>query len=781
MKFAYSFSDITNEALGYAGGKGSSLCKMYNAGIAVPMGFIILSTAFKNNELKAEAHSDIEKCLKMLPDCTFAVRSSALSEDSAKTSFAGEFESVLDVASVDVLSSIETVASSAKSERVSEYSKVHGIDNGHKIAVVVQIMKSAKMAGVFFSAEPITGSHVNMVGNFVFGAGEQLVSGEKNAYPFTISRIGGKYQGDKSLVAYAKALYKATLRAEEIFGCKLDIEWVVDGEKLYIVQARPITTLQTIDYDTYEINQSLDMDALWSSNNVGEAVPDVMSPFTWSLLHEMDLECQKIPGYLMFGNICGRTYSNISIMISSLKVFGYSVSKAKELISDIFGYIPENVEVPIYPFKTSQLILEMSQRAKKSLKRRKESKKQKNYYLKHTPVWYVKTLESIEVANTKEDLLKLWTSDVRPFLSALWNIWFGGAGSGTLATLRKKLAKMAGEELANLLCSNFSGEQILVSMKPLLAIEQVINGSLTHEKYLEFYGHRSPHEFEVYFEYPADNPSFVDNQIKEYKNTKLSPTKLLKKQQSEFMKDKRLFIQKFPAKQKWLKKKLEAISRDANTRESLRNEFVKVFRVMRHLLLKIGSVTGIGDDIFMMYCFEVPKFLQGDIEMLEQLSKRRKNFEDYQRMPVFPQLIRGRFNPKEWINSKDKRQDYYGPNAQSTAIDENAIKGFAGSPGTVEGRVRVLRSFEEAKNFQKGEILVTTMTNIGWTPLFPKAAAIITDLGAPLSHAAIVARELGIPAVVGCGIATTELKTGDFVIVNGSIGVVTKKKLSLEV
>ena len=67
------------------------------------------------------------------------------------------------------------------------------------------------------------------------------------------------------------------------------------------------------------------------------------------------------------------------------------------------------------------------------------------------------------------------------------------------------------------------------------------------------------------------------------------------------------------------------------------------------------------------------------------------------------------------------------------------------------------------------------MTNIGWTPLFPKAAAIITDLGAPLSHAAIVARELGIPAVVGCGIATTELKTGDLVIVNGSIGVVTKK------
>ncbi|MHC6178440.1 hypothetical protein ACYUJ6_01000 [Clostridium sp. JNZ X4-2] len=221
--------------------------------------------------------------------------------------------------------------------------------------------------------------------------------------------------------------------------------------------------------------------------------------------------------------------------------------------------------------------------------------------------------------------------------------------SATLATLRKKLAKMAGEELVNLLCSNFSSEQTFTSMKPLLAIEQVIDGSLTREKYLELYGHRSPHEFEVYYEYPADHPSFINNQVKEYKNTNLKPTELLKKQQSEFIKGKKLFIQKFPAKQKWIEKKLEIISKDANTRESLRNEFVKVFRVMRHLLLKIGSVTGIGDDIFMMYCFEVPKFLQGDIEMLDKLSKRRKNFKQYQKMPFFPQLIRGRFNPYELL------------------------------------------------------------------------------------------------------------------------------------
>jgi len=79
---------------------------------------------------------------------------------------------------------------------------------------------------------------------------------------------------------------------------------------------------------------------------------------------------------------------------------------------------------------------------------------------------------------------------------------------------------------------------------------------------------------------------------------------------------------------------------------------------------------------------------------------------------------------------------------------------------------------EEGEKLWPGEILVAATTNVGWTPLFPKAAAIITDIGAPLSHAAIVARELGIPAVVGCGLATTRLKTGDRVIVDGGQGIV---------
>ena len=108
------------------------------------------------------------------------------------------------------------------------------------------------------------------------------------------------------------------------------------------------------------------------------------------------------------------------------------------------------------------------------------------------------------------------------------------------------------------------------------------------------------------------------------------------------------------------------------------------------------------------------------------------------------------------------------------------IKGAPGAAGQVEGIVHLIHSMDEADEFQPGEILVTVLTNVGWTLLFPKAAAIITDIGAALSHTAIVAREFGIPAVVGCGDATMRLKTGDRVLVNGGQGFVKNLEPSVQ-
>ncbi|HSP48486.1 MAG TPA: PEP-utilizing enzyme, partial [Clostridiaceae bacterium] len=152
---------------------------------------------------------------------------------------------------------------------------------------------------------------------------------------------------------------------------------------------------------------------------------------------------------------------------------------------------------------------------------------------------------------------------------------------------------------------------------------------------------------------------------------------------------------------------------------------------------------------------------------------RKENYQKYKAMPPMPSYIRGRFNPEEWVKDPNRRLDVYDASMPPEERTESeTLKGYPGAAGRVEGTVRVLTHAEDGDNLLSGEILVAATTNIGWTPLFPKAAAIITDIGAPLSHAAIVARELGIPAVVGCGNATIRLKTGDRVMVDGGHGIV---------
>jgi phosphoenolpyruvate synthase/pyruvate phosphate dikinase len=137
--------------------------------------------------------------------------------------------------------------------------------------------------------------------------------------------------------------------------------------------------------------------------------------------------------------------------------------------------------------------------------------------------------------------------------------------------------------------------------------------------------------------------------------------------------------------------------------------------------------------------------------------------------------IRGRFDPFQWAADPNRRRDVFDvhmPISPPAPSVDNVIKGQPGSAGRVEGIVQRVDSPDQGDRLQPGEILVASTTNVGWTPLFPRAAAVVTDIGGSLSHAAIVARELGIPAVVGCGDATIRLKTGDRVLVDGRRGVV---------
>jgi len=778
-----SFNALTAEQRAAAGGKGGTLAQLYQAGYPVPDGFVILPAAFAGEELASEAWNQIRSRLRRLRKAdkgiAFAVRSSALSEDSARASFAGEFETVLDVYTDEMVrAAIHTVHRSRQSDRVQAYSQAQGVETSHAMAVVVQRLVRADVSGVLFTADPVTGGHSEMPGNFVYGFGEELVSGEAEPYTFTLKRPKGQYVGPPELKRFARRLYKLAGRLEEELGGPQDIEWAVAGGKLFLLQSRPITTLRGHNPTTGEWNDSLTGDYLWTNTNFVEAVPDVMTPSTWSLVQilHFDTATAVMPRTLpLTGNICGRPYVNISLALSIFCATGMKRRDAIRRAEELFGRHPEGLDFSVPPLFTLPEILRLvPANIKLEIQFRKRIKRMPEF-VDEAPGRCKSLRQQIQQGKTKAELVPLWRDELKPYVYHAFYMlrgamkWFDNPA----AVLRHDLTHLVGAADANALLSNISRDAgLLASLGPVVGLARVARGEMGREVYLERYGHRGPHEWELSTPHPAEDHDWLDRQLVELAKSPVDVDALLMKQRSERGVAWQRFQERYPKKVKSVGRRLGKFAADARMREAVRSEVTRVAGVVRAFALRAGELTGLGDGIFFLYLDEMLDVLSGDESAVVHIPARRETYARYSALPPYPMLVNGRFDPFQWAADPHRRTDIFDSHASATIPDSKAITGFPGAAGRVEGLVRRLDSFEEGDQLQAGEILVTTTTNVGWTPLFPRVAAIVTDVGAPLSHAAIVARELGIPAVVGCGDATMRLRTGDRVLVDGGQGVV---------
>lgn len=784
MKTVQTFSEISKSGAS-AGGKGSALARLSTAGYPVPEGFVILPTAFKSGMLENDSWDIAKGYIKSLKEQTksdsFAVRSSALSEDSLEASFAGEFETILNVSSEnDIFEAIHKVYNSHVSIRVQSYSKAKGIEDSHEIAVVIQKMIQSEISGVLFTVDPVKIDYTVMSGNFIYGLGEGLVSGEITPFPFTFRRNDGKYLGSQELKKYSGKLYKIAKNIEKDMGCPQDIEWAIAEGKIYILQSRPITTLKNNDKYEDECNDSLKGDYLWSNSNFAEAVPDVMTPMTWSVLKTLMLYTEpfKVPGNHPFvGNICGRPYVNISVNASLMNASGTNLRDSLKKWENVFGFIPTDINVPLIKFNFVDILSVIPGNIKWNLKAQKIFKKFPEFVVSN-PSWCKNMRNKLDDINDAESLIDAWNTELEPYffgscikLRAAMKIFQDSAFK-----LRRDLIRLVGEKDTNQLMSYLRGNSGLASLGPMTSLYKVAAGLITKDEYVESYGYRGPHESELSIPSPDENSGFIDSLLKELTKSDIDVNKLFDNQQIEYKKAlERLQIQ-YPQQYKKIVNNLEKVSFNAGMREAIRSEYTRVYRVIRKYAVVAGKLTGLGDDVFFLKMSELQKFLKGDYQAADFIEKRKKDYQMYCSFPQYPTLIIGHFYPFKWAKDQNKRSDLYDFHAQKEVkvSSESLIKGFAGAAGIVEGTVRKIDKIEDGYLLKEGEILVTSTTNIGWTPLFPIAAAIVTDIGAPLSHAAIVARELGIPAVVGCGNATMFLETGDRVIVDGGSGVVRK-------
>lgn len=348
----------------------------------------------------------------------------------------------------------------------------------------------------------------------------------------------------------------------------------------------------------------------------------------------------------------------------------------------------------------------------------------------------------------------------------------GRQDGGALVSVRSNLKKMVGEADTNTLLTGLgTGKNHLASLGPLIGLTQLANGEIDRATFAREYGHRSPHEFEVSIARPAEDPDWIDKQLVGLNEANQGVNELLQRQESARAVAWERFRARYPKKEASVRSQIERWSVVARNREVARTEVIRIFWVLRAFVLRASELTGQGEDIFFLSVDEILALLSGDDACVANIPDRSKTYAHYCTLPPYPALILGHFDPTGWAADPERRSDIFDSRGTSKAKSQG-ITGFPGAVGIVEGRARVIFTVEDGEQLQPGEILVTTVTNVGWTPLFPRAAAVVTDVGAPLSHAAIVARELGIPAVVGCGNATMRLHTGDLVRVNGKLGTV---------
>ncbi len=765
MKYIYAFSEIDPNKSLHFGGKAESLAVMAKAGLPVHDGYGICAAAFENDGLSDSLRSELSAFVKALPDGTkYAVRSSAVGEDGKENSFAGAYETVLNVDKSDIIRAVETVAASAANERVAAYSEKKNLDSGN-IAADILRMYTTDIAGLIFTSDPITGSAAKMNGNFVRGVGESLVSGESNAELFSIDALKYHYDGSADFSKYAKKLCKCAVKIKTLFGSPQDIEWAVADGKIYILQARPIRTLNGRNADTYVINDTLCGELLLSKTNVGEIFMRPVSPATQSIINSV-FELLGIP---LISNVCGQLYCNISGVCSLLVSFGFKREKAYRMIADIAGKIPDGTEIPIYPFDKKAYLKKVKNLAFPKEKQGKTMKFGKNFSENMGRI-SDELAEKVHNISDKSALLDFWNFALSAYMVNALKAIVGGVSVKPLLKTRAQLEKIAGEKLADELLSDCCDNGTIESLMPLLAIDDIISGKLSKSDYISLYGHRHADEMELSCPYPYENPDYLQNMIDDYKSSGISASAMKSAQEKRRAAAVGEFERLYPSKKAWLQKLLKNYSAAVYKREKIRSHGVKLFCLQREFLLKAAELTDIGDDVFMLYFTETLDLLRGDTSSLSKIPARRENYEKYRSMPAFPNIICGRFNPEEWINTPNRRSDFckFGESQPSESSSE--IRGIAGSAGIISGTVRVLNDISESDLLQNGEILVTTAANIGWVKLFPKISAIVTDIGAPLSHAVIVARELGIPAVVGCGNAVDTLKTGDTVTVVGTSG-----------
>jgi len=762
------------------GGKARALAELQRAGFPVPPWFVISPDAFPH-------------CPPGLPSLgeLVAVRSSASEEDGVAYSYAGQLESYLNVTLADVPARVADVWRSGFSEHIRAYRQEHGLPGEPPLpAVLVQRMVNADVAGVAFSADPVSGRRGIAVVSAVAGLGDKLVSGECNADTYTVDRTDHVTGQGVLTAGQARAVAELARRAARHFGRPQDIEWAIERGALWLLQSRPITALAGLGDPDGEWR-------IWDNSNITESYSGVTTPLTYTFARHayegvyrefcrlMGVPAARIAAHdqtfrCMIGLIRGRVYYNLLNWYRVLALLpGFTVNRRfMEQMMGVKEGLPASLAAELNQAGTGARLADAWHLARTMAglvanhlflpRRIRRFYERLNHALRPMSLEDLRPDElAAEFRELERELLTHWDAPlINDFLAMIFHGLLqrmtdqhnelisrgGGMISAEPVTRIRALAALATPELRALL-RDAPVDQILPAMPPAFR-EQ-------YEAYLDKFGDRCLDELKLESPTLRDDPLPLLRSVAAIagRGGNIPPATAA----PPAVRDGPVF--------RWVLRNARARVRD---RENLRFERTRLFGRVRRIFVEIGrrchALDRLADprDIFYLELDEILGFIEGTATTtnLKALVALRRAETDGDRTAPAPAE---RFETRGIVNHGNVFQPVTPP-PPATGAERT---GIGCCPGIVRGPVRVVRD-PRAVTLQPGEILVAERTDPGWVMIFPAAAGLLVERGSLLSHSAIVARELGLPAVVAIPGLTAWLRDGDVVEFDGQKGTVRR-------
>ncbi len=756
----------------------------------VPDFFVISTDAFdsycRNKAINSEVENKLRNSLEQfLKNSVAAIRSSGTCEDLAGASFAGMYRTFLGIKYVEEgIKLIISVWESAHSEKVRAYCKELNITPG-QMAVIIQRQLNPEVSGVMITQSPYGIDEVLI--ECCSGIGDRLVSGHiiPSRYRVKEDKIIEQKGADLLTLKKALAIARMGIEIERFFSSPQDIEWAIENEKIFVLQARPLSVYGAVPRRKTTV---------WCNVNVRETIPDPVSPLMWSFFVEFlfpmiildifgfPISREKFKKYLPVENLSGRLYWHMNNAVA----YGRVVGPLLDLLGAEKNLDPQmalafkaidkrNIPSLLSRFHSVVFTLISLFRLTKFIT--------KSFFFHHsfvrlinnTNVNFEKKIDSMIVSKDSsqgikniENWIALKDFGHRYFSGMFLSLFYliileqilglrlGIKGrviarkcvvglmdmTGLMVKSIDKLSELARRKLQNI---------SLESLKDLYQRDFEFRDAF--DKFLREFGHRGPGEFDIASKTYSEDPDIVFHML-------IAPRNI-----QNFQSDHKKIVREIlnllnPFERAIVQLSLPRLETYYPLRENGKHYYFKqmvkikaqLFTIAENLIEK-GFIKE-KRDVFFLRWDELKSIPEGKFknsEVAEIVEKRKQEWNLFKNAPV-PDII---YESGERISTGVK----HGPILQGEPL----------SFGKVQARARIIRELKEASQLRKGEILVTHHSDPGWTPLFSIASGVIIEVGGFVCHAAMVARELGIPAVVIKG-ATAIIKSGQKIELDADSG-----------